>query len=50
MANSHVAAVVKGMECFSHDVTAALLMSQTGAMGVELFSYANAFFCCNKFA
>ena len=50
MANSHVAAVVKGMECFSHDVMAVMLMSQTGAMGVELFSYANAFFCCNKFA
>ena len=50
VANSHVAAVVKGMERFSHDVTAAMLMSQTGPMGVELFSYANAFFCCNKFA
>ena len=46
---------------FSHDVTAAILVSQdneTAAMlvsqndpvGVELFSYANAFFCSNKFA
>ena len=46
---------------FSHDVTAAILVSQnneTAAMlvsqnnplGVELFSYANASFCCNKFA
>ena len=45
---------------FSHDVTAAILVSQnneTAAMlvsqispvGVELFSYANAFFCSNKF-
>ena len=46
---------------FSHDVTAAILvspnnemaamlMSQTSPMGVELFSYANAVFCSNKFA
>ena len=46
---------------FSHDVTAAILVSQnneTAAMlvsqanpvGVELFSYANVFFCSNKFA
>ena len=46
-------------EVFSHDVTAAILVSQnneTAAMlvsqtvGVELLSYANAFFCSNKFA
>ena len=46
---------------FSHDVTAAILvsqknetaamlMSQTSPVGVELLSYANAFFCSNKFA
>ena len=46
---------------FSHDVTAAILVSQnnetaamfvsqTNPMGVELFSYVNAFFCSNKFA
>ena len=46
---------------FSHDVmvailvsqnneTAAMLVSQTNPVGVELFSYANAFFCSNKFA
>ena len=45
---------------FSHDVTearlvsrndetAAMLVSQTSPLGVELFSYANAFFCSNKF-
>ena len=45
----------------SHDVTAAILVSQnneteamlvsqTSPLGVELFSYANAFFCYNKFA
>ena len=45
----------------SHDVTAAILVSQnnetaamlvsqTNPVGVELFSYANAFFCSNKFA
>ena len=46
---------------FSHDVTAAILVSQnnetaamlvsqTSPLEVELFSYANAFFCSNKFA
>ena len=46
---------------FSHDVTAAILVSQnnetaamlvsqTNTLGVELFSYANAFFCSNRFA
>ena len=46
---------------FSHDVTAAILVSQnnemaamlvsqTNPVGVELLSYANAFFCSNKFA
>ena len=46
---------------FSHDVTAAILVSQnnetaamlvsqTNPLGVELFSYANDFFCSNKFA
>ena len=46
---------------FSHDVTAAMLVfqnnesaailvSQTNPVGVELFSYANAFFCSYKFA
>ena len=46
---------------FSHDVTAAILVfqnnemvamlvAQTNPVGVELFSYANAFFCSNKFA
>ena len=27
-----------------------MLVSQTSSVGVELFSYANAFFCFNKFA
>ena len=46
---------------FSHDVTAAILVSQnnesaamlvsqTTPVGIELFSYVNAFFCSNKFA
>ena len=46
---------------FSHDVTAAILVfqnnkttamfvSQTSPVGVDLFSYENAFFCFNKFA
>ena len=29
---------------------AAMLVSQTNPVGVALFSYANAFFCSNKFA
>ena len=51
----------KQYRVFSHDVTAAILVSQnnetaamfvsqTSPVGVELFSYANAFFCSNKFA
>ena len=46
---------------FSHDITAAILVSQnnetaamlvlqTSPVEVELFSYVNAFFCSNKFA
>ena len=46
---------------FSHDVTAAILVSQinetaamlvsqTNPVGVELFSYVKTFFCSNKFA
>ena len=46
---------------FSHDATAAILVSQnnkttatlvpqTSPLGVELFSYANAFLCPDKFA
>ena len=46
---------------FSHDVmaaifvsqnneTAAMFVSQTSPVGVEHFSYVNAFFCSNKFA
>ena len=30
--------------------TAAMLVSQTSSVGVELFSYGNAFFCYNEFA
>ena len=35
---------------FSHDVTAAILVSLTNPVGVDPFSYANAFFRSNKFA
>ena len=52
--------LVPNNRVFSHDVTAAILVSQnneaaamlvsqTSPVGVELFSYANAFFCSNKF-
>jgi len=50
-----------GYRVFSHHVTAAILVpqnnetaamlvSQTNPLGVELFSYGNAFFCFDKFA
>ena len=53
--------IISFYRVFSHDVTAAILVSQnnetaamlvsqTNAVGAELFSYANAFFCFNKFA
>ena len=52
---------ISNYRVFSHDVTAAILVSQnnetaamlvsqTNPLGVVLFSYANAFFCSNKFA
>ena len=34
----------------SYRLTAAILVSQTIPVGVELFSYANTFFCSNEFA
>ena len=53
-------AFVELYRMFSHDVTAAILvsqnneaaatLSQTSPLGVELFSSVNAFFCPNKFA
>ena len=33
-----------------NDETAAMMVSQTSPVGVEFISYANAFFCFNKFA
>ena len=52
---------IEAYRVFSHDVkaailvsqnneTAAMLVSQTNPVGVQLLSYANAFFCYNKFA
>ena len=35
---------------FEKNTTAAMLVFQTNPVGVELFSYANAFFFSNKFA
>ena len=51
----------KDYRVFSHDLTAALLVSQnnetaamlvsqTNPVGVELFSYVKTFFCSDKFA
>ena len=50
----------EGLKSFSHDLTAAILVSQDNEMAamlvsqisplrVELFSYVNTFFCSNKF-
>ena len=33
-----------------NDETAAMLVSETSPVGVELLYYVNAFFCSNKFA
>ena len=52
---------IKWYRAFSHDITAvilvvqnneaaAMLVYQDNPVGVEFFSYANAFFCSNKFA
>ena len=35
---------------FQNNEKAAMLVFQTSPVGVELFSYANAFFCLSKFA
>ena len=35
------------IECF-HDVTTAMLVSQTKPLGIELYFYANTFFCFSK--
>ena len=42
--------VTAAMLVFQNNETAAILVSQTNPVGVELFSYANAFFCSYKFA
>ena len=34
---------------FQNDETVAMLVFQTNPVGVELFSYVNAFFCSDKF-
>ena len=38
------------MLVFQNNKTAAMLVSQTNPVGVELFSYENALFCSNKYA
>ena len=35
---------------FQNNEMAAMLVSQTSPVGVELFSYENPFFCSDKFA
>ena len=44
--------VMHVQSCFvsQNNEMAAMLVSQTNPLGVELFSYANASFCSNKFA
>ena len=36
--------------CAQNNETAAIFVSQTGRVGVELFSYVNDIFCSDKFA
>ena len=42
--------VTAGILVFQNNKTAAMLVSQTSSVGVELFSYVNTFFCFHKFA
>jgi len=42
--------VISAILVSQNNETAAMLVSQTRPLGVELFCYANAFFCSNKFA
>ena len=42
--------VMAAIFVFQNNETAAMLVSQTSPVGVELFSHANAFFCSNIFA
>ena len=42
--------VTAAMLVSQNNETAAMLVSQTNPVGVVLFSYANDFFCSNKFA
>ena len=42
----HMAAIL----VLQNNETAAMLLYQTNAMGIQLFSYVNTFFCFNKFA
>ena len=42
--------VMAAMFLSQNNETAAMFVSQTTPVGVELFSYVNAFFCSNKFA
>ena len=41
---------MEAMFLSQNNETAAMLVSQTNPVGVELFSYVNAFFGSNKFA
>ena len=43
-----VTAVILGSQ--NNEIAAPMLVSQTNPVGDELFSYANAFLCSNKFA
>ena len=43
-------AVTAAILVSQNNETAAMLAPQTNPLGVELFSYGNAFFCSNKFA
>ena len=42
--------VMAAMFVSQNNETAAMFVSQTSPVGVELFFYVNAFFCANKFA
>ena len=45
---AYVHDVMAAMLVFQNSESAAMLVCQTNPVAVQLFSYVNSFFCCNK--
>ena len=46
----HMTSFTEEIFVSQNNEAAAMFVSQTSPVGIELFSYVNAFFCSNKFA